>query len=143
MNTKPQLTIELVWEDVDVEELLISASNGRYAGTARVYFVHGDIEDLANRIRGFPLNVSQVVYFSGDQRDASAHLTFHCVDGAGHASATISLAQAYQSYSKPTLKERVEFDMPFEASALDAFWYELTQVAKRITQRAVLLGIDE
>jgi hypothetical protein len=38
MESNPQLSIDLVWEDVDLEELCISAHNGCYCGTAKAYF---------------------------------------------------------------------------------------------------------
>lgn len=43
MRTAPKLSIELIWEDVDVEELCITASNGEFCGSARVYFARGDV----------------------------------------------------------------------------------------------------
>jgi hypothetical protein len=54
MESNPQLSIELVWEDVDLEELRISAYNGCYSGTAKAYFAQGDVGVLADSIRGFP-----------------------------------------------------------------------------------------
>ena len=57
-------------------------------GSAKVYFAQGDVQVLANSIRGFPKANSQREFFSGGREDndlSFAKLVFHCVDGAGHA----------------------------------------------------------
>jgi hypothetical protein len=143
MKLESQLSIELVWEDNDLEELLISASNGRFSGTAQVYFGHGEVEDFANRIRGFPLELSHRVIFGNEQSDSSAELVFHCADGAGHTMVIISLAEEFQVYGRPVTRGRVEFEMLFEPLALDSFWQELNKMAMRRGRRAVLHGIDD
>ena len=144
MENKPHLSIELVWEDSDLEELLISASNGRYSGMAQVYFALGDIEDLANRIRGFPLTLSHEVIFSGgaEDSDSFARLVFRCVDGVGHTLVKVNLAEVFQEYARPTLRGRVELELLFEPLALDEFSRDLDQMARRRIPRAQLRGTD-
>jgi hypothetical protein len=143
MKLDSQLAIELVWEDQDLEELLISASNGRFSGIAQVYFGHGEIEDFANRIRGFPRELSHRVIFGNKQSDSCAELTFYCVDGVGHTMVKVSLGEEFQVYGRPITCGRVEFEMLFEPLALDSFWQELNQIAMRRSRRAVLPGIDD
>jgi hypothetical protein len=57
MENDPKLSTELVWEDVDLEQLRITASNGEYCGSAKVYFAQGDVAALADTIQGFPKTV--------------------------------------------------------------------------------------
>ena len=142
MENYPHLAIELVWEDSDLEELLISASNERYAGTAQVYFALGDMKDLAEAIRDFPRTVSQEVIFSGGTEDSDrfARLVFKCFDGVGHTLVRICLAEVFQEYARPELRGRVEFDLLFEALALDEFVRNLELVAARKLARALLRG---
>ena len=144
MENNPHLSIELVWEDSELEELHISASNGRYSGIAQVYFALGDIEDLANRIRGFPQAVSQEVIFSGGAEDSDSfvRLVFRCVDGVGHTVVKVSLVEVFREYAGPTIRGRVEFELLFEPLALDEFSRDLEQMAKRRIPRALLRGID-
>jgi hypothetical protein len=66
MESNPQLSIELVWQDVDLEELCISAYNGSYCGTAKVYFAQGDVARLVESIRGFPRTISQQEVFEAE-----------------------------------------------------------------------------
>ena len=58
METSARLTIELVWEDADLEELAIIADNGQFRGAATVYFARGDAGLMANALRGFPKSIS-------------------------------------------------------------------------------------
>jgi hypothetical protein len=84
MESDSKLSIELVWEDVHLEELCITASNGEYCGSAKVYFAQGDVAALAETIRGFPKVSSQVEVFEGGSDDGSrAKLVFRCIDQLG------------------------------------------------------------
>jgi hypothetical protein len=103
MEDSPHLAIELVWEDSDLEELSITAANGRYRGSAKVYFAQGDVQVLANSIRGFPKANSQREVFSGGREDndlSFAKLVFHCVDGAGHAVVDVTLAESLVHHAR-------------------------------------------
>jgi hypothetical protein len=143
MEGYPQLSIELIWEDVDLEELRISAQNGGYCGTAKVYFAQGDVGVLADAIRGFPKTVSQQEIFEGGSEEIGslARLVFSCTDGSGHPAVTVSLAESVNVNARPLLLNRVELELQFEPYALDEFSRELESMARRATTRAVLRGI--
>jgi hypothetical protein len=142
VETDPKLSIELIWEDVDLEELCITASNGEYCGRARVYFTQGDIAALAENIQGFPKAVSQVEVFEGGQDDGPrAKLVFRCIDELGHAAVRVSLVEfAYDNAQLPIMND-VNLEMRFEASALDQFCKELEGVGKRARKIAILRGL--
>ena len=143
MKDFPNLTIELVWEDKELEELLVSAYNGRYSGASSVYFAQGDVQRLANLIRGFPKTTSQLeTFIGGNETDYPfAELVFRCADGAGHPTVHVSLAETVYHNGRPLTENRVELELPCEAAALDSFCEELDQVAHRQTNRAVLRGL--
>lgn len=144
METDPRLSIELIWEDVHLVELCITASNGEYSGRAKVYFAHGDIAALAEALRGFPKTASQVETFAGGtDRMARAKLVFRCLDQLGHTAVRISLADFAFQYEQPPIMNEVELELRFDPSALDVFWRELEAVVKRTRNRAVLRGISE
>ena len=143
MESDPNLSIELIWEDVDLEELCITASNGEYCGSARVYFAQGDIAVLAQTIQGFPRAVSQVEVFEGGSDDGPrAKLVFRCIDQLGHAVVRVSLSEfAYDNVQLPIMND-VTLEMRFEASALDQFCKELDAVGKRARKLAILRGLS-
>lgn len=142
MEIDPKLSIELLWEDVDVEELCITASNGEYCGTAKVYVAQGDIAALAETIRGFPKAVSQVeVFESSTDKGPRAKLVFRCIDHSGHAVVSVSLAElAHVNAPHLSIMNDVNLEMRFEASDLDRFCKELEAVGKRTKTLAILRG---
>ena len=140
MESNPHLSIELVWEDNDLEELLIAAHNGRYCGTAKVYFGQGAVGDLAESIRGFPKTVSQQEIFEGSSGPV-AKLVFRCTDGVGHPVVIVSLVESVDEGARSSVMNRVELELRFEPYALDEFCRELELIARRESKRAVLRGI--
>ena len=143
MKIVRHLTIELVWEDTDLEELSISANNGQFSGTVKVYFAQGDVQLLANSIRGFPKTTSQQETFTGGNETdyPFAKLVFRCADGTGHPSVHVALAETVYHQGRRWVDNRVELELPFETGALDDFCRELDLVARREIKRAVLRGI--
>ena len=141
MESDPKLSIELIWEDVDLEELCITASNGEYCGRARVYFAQGDIAALAQSIQGFPKAVSQVEVFEGGQGDGPrAKLVFRCIDQLCHPVVRVSLVEFACNNAQLPIMNDVNLEMRFEASALDQFCKELEGVGKRGRKLAILRG---
>lgn len=142
MENGPHLSIELIWEDTDLEELLISASNGKYCGTAKVYFGQGEIAALADTIRGFPKTVSQEAVFEGGSDDGSrARLKFHCIDQLGHAVVTTTLADFAYLNAQPPVLNHVNLELRVDASAIDEFCKQLEAIGRRMRKRAVLGGL--
>ena len=142
MASDPKLSIELLWEDVDVEEICVTASNGEYCGSAKVYVVQGDIAALAETLRGFPKAVSQMEVFEGGTDDGPrAKLVFRCIDHLGHAVVSVSLAEvAYVNAPHLSIMNDVNLEMRFEVSDLDRFCKELEAVGKRTRTLAILRG---
>jgi hypothetical protein len=142
MNDSPHLAIELVYEDVDLEELSISADNGRYRGAATAYFSNGEVGVLANALVGFPKSTNQQEVFSGGQEESDfgfAELIFRCVDTLGHIVVRVTLSETAQP--NDFARNRVELELLCEPAALDHFSQELEAIARRQRNRAVLQGI--
>lgn len=144
METDPKLSIELVWQDVHMTQLRITASNGVYCGAATVYFAHGETADLAKTIRGFPKTTSQVEIFEGGtDTGARARLVFHCVDQWGHPAVRVSLADFAYRNEQPPIMNEVDLELRFDAFELDKFCRELDAVAAGTRELAVLHGTTE
>jgi hypothetical protein len=142
MERSPQLSVELVWEDSDLEELCISADNGQYSGVTNVYFGQGECGALAQSLQGFPKSISQEEIFEGGSDDGPfGKLFFRCIDGSGHTIVRVTLQELVAFNLRSVIPNRVELEFQFEASALDEFCAELQAVARRERRRAVLKGI--
>jgi hypothetical protein len=159
---KPQLSIEAIWHDQDVLELLFRASNGRYSGTARLYIaVDGDVLfELAENLRGFPKRIDQVEEgefgTTRQSRDgflaakskhpeqpfwaASVHLKFLCIDNKGHTAVNVTI-QEDAWHETEEAKGSASFQMSFEAAHVDSFADELIQLCTNKEGMATLDGI--
>src|SRR5688572_5332651 len=140
MEHSPRLTVELVWEDTDLEELAIVADNGQYRGVATVYFGRGDVAVMANALRGFPKSTSQREIFSGGSEvgdNSFAQLVFYCTDDLGHTAIDVTLSQCFFHQGRRSKRNSVELQLPFEPAALDTFCYELDAIARRLKTSAV------
>jgi hypothetical protein len=141
MKRTPQLSIELIWEDNDLEELCMAADNGEFSGLTKVYFSQGEVGMLAESIRGFPKSISQQVVFEGGSEDGSlARLVFRCIDGSGHAAVRVTFVEFAAINDRAPIMNRVELELRFEALALDEFCRELQLVARREKKLAELRG---
>jgi hypothetical protein len=144
MQQSVGLTIELVWEDADLEQLTIVADNGHYRGAASAYFGRGDTGTMASALRGFPKSTSQREIFSGGSEDGDlsfAQLVFYCTDDAGHTAVDVTLSECLFDQGRRAKRNRVELLLSFEPGALDTFCRELDAIARRSQTRAVLAGV--
>ncbi len=78
-----KLSIEIIWQDTDMIELKIIASNDNFSGATEIYTVYEDIDTLAKSLKGFPKSISESIEFSAGQRDsyAFANIRFYCFTG--------------------------------------------------------------
>ena len=144
METSGRLTIELVWEDADLEELAIMGDNGQFRGAATAYFGIGDAGVMAHTLRGFPKSTSQRELFSGGSEDGEqsfAQLVFYCTDDLGHCAVDVTLSECLFHRGRRAQRNRVELVLRFEPGALDTFCHELDAIARRMKTRAVLPGV--
>jgi hypothetical protein len=141
--TNPQLSIELIWEDLHMEKLRISANNGSYCGVSEVYFSKGQAAELLKSIRAFPTTTAHIVSLDSgsEESGAMARLVFSCIDGSGHSVVSVTLAQPIDESARPGVKNRVELELAFEPASLDEFCQQLKAIATRASTTAILRGI--
>ncbi len=125
------LSVTVLYEDLDMQEIEVQACNGSFAGTAAVYVSHGELAALAEQLKGFPKSVSQkeVVIFTDPGLSHLIHLTFYCVGGVGYAAVEAILDNG---------KERVEMQVGFRAAEMDDFCRQLDAVAAGKYRQAIL-----
>ena len=134
------ISVKILWTDDDVIELRFVGTNGRFAGEADAYAGHDAIMRLAEGLRGFPSSPTDSRSFEFGARDeqqagGGVQLRFFCIDGSGHATVHIQL----RSDSRRHLSSEIaSFNVPVEASALDAFIVQLKQMGLAIGASASL-----
>jgi hypothetical protein len=134
------LEVEVVWEDGEVLEIRVAASNQSFAGETYLYIRSGSLEAAAGLLRGFPSRPSDERRLrwppeSADPRLGHAALAFQS-DSSGHAMLVADLMSSEQQ-GVPT-GQKVMLKMPFEAAAMDRFVDALQRVGRTRTGVAVL-----
>jgi len=114
---------EVIYNDVDLVQIRVSAWNGAFGGMAELYEPLGTLGKAAVCLCGFPNSVKDVREIALGNFDrklagGGVSMRFHCIDGAGHAYVE---ARIDSNCLTGGTVEHVVLAMPVEASAIDAF----------------------
>lgn len=139
-----KLEIISIWEDEDLFEVKVIASNGSFSGISDCYTNREEIAKLSEDIDGFPKSIDQEVCFTTGEREDLSYfsLFFKCRDGAGHVVLRVKVAHIVSYTNTAQVKDISEFDIQLEASAIDAFARSLNALSKSKlgSVNAILLG---
>jgi hypothetical protein len=135
------ITLEVIWFDNDMTEVLLRCSNGYFSGQAEIYLANDGFEGIAQTLRGFPSTPSDsrdigIGTFNPEHADGGARMHFHCLDSPGHAAVDVQL----RGDGSKGLGEvqSVALRIPIEAAAIDRFIQELRAIDKTVGARATL-----
>ena len=128
------------YHDTDVVELKVSAWNGTFAGSTRLYVGQGDLADKASLLAGFPVGLKdrrEVTFgaFGPKSAGGAMNLKFSCIDGAGHCQLHLTVEA---DYDVRDAAERVEMLCAFEPAALDQFVSQMRELNSSLRGSAVL-----
>lgn len=125
------VAIRGVWEDDDLFEVEISGGNGAFFGTCRCYTIREEIKRFSEALTGFPSTSQDRRTFTtyGSNDFSYFSFEFFCTDSLGSAVARVLIADISKPSNARKQEQRVEFELPIEAAAVDAFCSELKQVA--------------
>ena len=128
----PGLEIKYLWHDLDVLEVSIAASNGRFGGRAQAYIGHDDLRDAALTLEAFPATPRDSRELEIGNMDpqfagGGASLRFFCTDNSGHAAVEILLVDPAQPQTNLGIRppQSAHFFAHVEAAAIDDFVREL------------------
>lgn len=129
---KSVIEISSIWEDESLFEVKISASNGKFGGEARCYTLRDEIQKLAGEIKDFPKSITSQVEFSTYSGDDFSYFTmkFTCMDGSGHISVRIKIADIVTYSNAPQTNSIAEFNIAVESAAIDSFSAALRELSK-------------
>jgi hypothetical protein len=139
---KPGVYLTSVWEDEDLFELEIHASNGRFTGKARCYTTRDQIAQLAHSVDRFPQATSDTFGFSTHAGENSSYfsLDFRCINGLGYVVARVKVAEIIHISNASGTDDIVEFDLNVEPASIDIFAAALAALAQaEIGQKLVTL----
>ena len=128
----PAIKLSSVWEDEDLFEVAIHASNNKFCGEARCYTTRDEIEKLSQAIDRFPKSTTDEVQFSTYSSDDFSYFSFHLLtmDGSGHVVVRVKVADIVTYSNARPDNNVVEFDLMVEPAAIDTFSGELSKLSK-------------
>ncbi|HEX9100828.1 MAG TPA: hypothetical protein VF997_01425 [Polyangia bacterium] len=117
------ITIEIIWDDVDLKMVVVDAANGRFRAHAEAYVAPGELGRIAEAIDGFPLGQKD----SRTVAVGTARLRFFCREETmGHAMVEVKCAGGTDEYP-----ELAQFFLAVETSAVQDFVRQLRAVGER------------
>lgn len=139
MNTG--IKFEVIWLDEHIVEVRVTASNGRFAGTADCYSAHDGIPRLAAAVRGFPVSNTdrremEIGTLDPSRAGGGAKLVFRCVDRAGHA--VVDVVVRADPRGHEGVAETASFSIPVETAAIDEFVTALSAMRSVVGDLAIL-----
>ncbi|RYY74193.1 MAG: hypothetical protein EOO52_15125 [Gammaproteobacteria bacterium] len=126
-----KIEIESVWEDDDLFEVKVFASNGSFSGLACCYTQREAILEFANSLSGFPKEQTQTVNFSTGENENFSYFSFSCkcTGKSWNIVARIKVAHIVVDSALPKKEYFSEFDLSIEPSAIDSFVSSLKSLA--------------
>jgi hypothetical protein len=134
---------EIIYKDVHLLKIRISAWNGSFGGTADVYVGIDQLKETATKLQRFPLDLSDVreVTFGGfgpKLAGGGVSMRFYCADRAGHTYVDSKIESGYDSAGKA---QSVIMTLTIEPAAVDSFVEELGQLGADQAGQACLKGV--
>jgi hypothetical protein len=104
------LRIRIVDPDDDYLGIEIQVSNGRFAGSTRIFAGLEQLTEFSAKIAGFPTNPDdERIYEFGSRESKIAggygRMRFHCIDHKGHAAIEVILEDDDKYYSAASAPE--------------------------------------
>lgn len=124
-------------------EIRVVASNDSFAGATDIYVNYPMLEEIANSLQGFPVNIDHTASFVGGKQGSGAFVSmdFYCFSAVGHSAVTINLETDVSLGNKIEKKHVVSLTMQIESNAVTSFAKGLRNMVSHQTGRTGLQGI--
>lgn len=136
----PYLQFSIVWNDEDLQEIVISASSGLFSGQVNLYAGWNELKDIAERLRGFPSSQDDKREFTLGQGDLSGYGTasfaLYCINSRGHVAVEVAFHTNPASASDG--KESAVVIVPAVVGDIDRLAADLRSINNQVGARAVL-----
>lgn len=140
MNERRRIGVEITcsWQDSDVLEIRVSATNGVFAGLAYPYVSHLDLQSAAAILKGFPEDFQdsrEVVLGDRRERFAGGFLSFLFTarDSAGHCAVEVQITSKNDSRAEPRwnrVPQSVTLIAGVDAAAIANFAVDLVRLGE-------------
>jgi hypothetical protein len=143
MNKDLGFRFEVIYKDIHLLEVRISAWNGAFSGVADVYVGLDQLQETAAKLRGFPTDPSDVreanfgAFGPKSVPGRRVSMRFYCADRSGHSYVDSTIESDYNAAGKI---ETVSLSLAIEAAAMDSFLEELHRSGANSAGVAFLKG---
>jgi hypothetical protein len=138
------LKLEVVWNDDDMFELEITASNGRFSGTTKVYEQREPLYNFASSLVGFPKTIQESTrFYEMGQKDLDAYFSMrlYLIDNIGHVGVQMTFEDEVPTQYRSEEKYKLTMEIVTEPGLLENFVRSLLTLAQREAGQAVLEGV--
>lgn len=140
--TAPFLEFAVVWNDEDLQEVVVTASSGLFSGQVNLYGGPNELEGVAELLQGFPISSTdrREIHLGQDELSGygTAKLSVYCTDSTGHLAITVTMHTFPASLSKR--QESAVVVVPALVGDLDRFVDELRKANNQVGAHAELRG---
>lgn len=140
--TTPFLEFTVVWNDEDLQEVVVSASSGPFSGEVNLYGGPNELKSVAQSLRGFPATPTdrRQIHLGQDALSGygTVRLSVYCTDSTGHLAVEVAMRAFPASASKP--QESAVVVIPAVVGDLDRFVAQLQAANNRVGASAALRG---
>lgn len=141
-NSKPFLELNVIWNDHEIIELRVKASNGSFSGKTEVYEIPECLNDFAEKLANYTKSPETLLYKPSIRTGFQFFsMKYYFIDNIEKFGIEINIES--QSECFQDAKEYVKFEFFVEQSAIDNFQKELHLLAKKENGIARLIGIDK
>jgi hypothetical protein len=143
MNRDIGFQFEVIYKDVHLVEVRISAWSGSFGGVADVYVGLDQLEESAAKLQGFPSDpsdVREVTFGAFGPKSAPGrrvNMRFYCANRSGHAYVDSTIESDNNAAGKI---QSAIISFPVEAAAVDSFVEDLHRLGAERTGTAHLKG---
>jgi hypothetical protein len=138
--TAPFLEFAVVWNDEDLQEVVVSASSDLFSGQVNLYGGPIELESVAESLQGFPVSPTDRREIHLGQDDLSGYgtvrLAVYCTDSTGHLAVEVTMRTFPASQSKRP--ESAVVVVPAVVGDLDRFVEQLRRANNQVGAHAAL-----
>jgi hypothetical protein len=141
---KSFLKLEVVWKDNEMFQLGITASNGQFSGTTKVYEQRHPLYKFAYSLVGFPKTKNDsILFYEAGQKDGCEYFSmrFYTIDDMGHLGVQVTLERDVPTMYRIEEKDKLTLEILTEPGLLDRFVRSLLTLAANEKGQAILEGI--
>jgi hypothetical protein len=140
----PQIAIEKVWTDDDVDEYKITTSDGCSGFCTKVYVGHGALDSLLAGLDRFKSQIYGGIYdvalgsFGPEYANGAFHARLHFArDGRGHLYITVNAESEWHQFNTMEVASRATLYLKSEPALLDRFIGELRGITTGVAGKVI------